>query len=83
VKAKLDVHRQIVRRLPALRQAIAEGQYSHPRGLFYGGAGPSQMQHLLRKHLPRWLAGASLSFTSTFTPASGVGPHASCSLSIR
>ncbi len=44
--------------VPALRQAIAEGQYDFPRGLFYGGSGPSQMQQVLRDHLPRWLAGS-------------------------
>ena len=42
--------------VPALRQAIAEGQYAFPRGLFYGGPGPSQNQQLLGEHMPRWLA---------------------------
>jgi hypothetical protein len=41
--------------IPALRQAIAGGQYSYPRGLFYGGAAPSQTQRLLSEHLARWL----------------------------
>ena len=44
--------------LPTLRQAIAGGQYSFPRGLFYGGAAPSQMQQILQQHLPRWLEGS-------------------------
>jgi hypothetical protein len=44
--------------VPALRQAIAEGQYDYPRGLFFGGAGPSQMQRLLAGHFPRWLDGS-------------------------
>lgn len=43
---------------PTLRQAIAGGQYSYPRGLFFGGEGPSRMQRLLEEHLPRWLAGS-------------------------
>lgn len=42
----------------ALRQAIAEGQYDYPRGLFFGGAEPSQMQGLLAEHFPRWLQGS-------------------------
>lgn len=41
--------------VPALRQAIAEGQYDYPRGLFFGGAAPSEMQRLLAAHFPRWL----------------------------
>jgi hypothetical protein len=44
--------------MPALRQAIAEGQYDYPRGLFFGGAEPSQMHRLLDQHLPRWLQGS-------------------------
>jgi hypothetical protein len=44
--------------MPALRQAIAGGQYDFPRGLFFGGKGRSQMQQLLAEHLPRWLAGS-------------------------
>ena len=43
--------------LPALRQAVAGGQYRYPRGLFFGGAGPSQTQQLLAENLPRWLSG--------------------------
>lgn len=44
--------------VPVLRQAIAEGQYDHPCGLFYGGVEPSQMQRLLAEHFPRWLEGS-------------------------
>ena len=44
--------------IAALRQAIAEGQYAFPHGLFYGGAEPSQMQRILSAHLPQWLAGS-------------------------
>jgi hypothetical protein len=64
--------------VPALRQAIAEGQYSHPRGLFYGGAGPSQMQQLLRQHLPRWLAGSRSVVHLDFH--TGLGRRRSCKL---
>jgi Protein of unknown function (DUF2817) len=44
--------------MPALQQAIASGQYDHPQGLFFGGAGPTQSNQLLEKHLPRWLDGS-------------------------
>lgn len=44
--------------MPALRQAVAAGQYDYPRGLFFGGAGPSRMQQLLGENLPRWLSGS-------------------------
>ena len=62
--------------VPALRQAIAEGQYSHPRGLFYGGAGPSQMQQVLREHLPRWLAGSKSVVHLDFH--TGLGSRGAC-----
>jgi hypothetical protein len=66
------------RGVPALRQAIAEGQYSHPRGLFYGGSGPSQMQQVLREHLPRWLAGSRSVVHLDFH--TGLGRRAECQL---
>ncbi len=44
--------------MPALRQAVAGGQFEFPRGLFFGGSGPSRLQHLLDEHLGRWLKGA-------------------------
>ena len=44
--------------MPALRQTIAGGQYAFPRGLFFGGAGPSRTHRLLAENLGRWLPGA-------------------------
>lgn len=41
--------------LSALMQAIAGGQYEFPRGLFYGGSGPSETMRILQENLPRWL----------------------------
>jgi hypothetical protein len=41
-----------------LRQAVAGGQYDYPKGLFYGGAQPSQTQRILAEHLPRWVGGS-------------------------
>lgn len=43
--------------MPALKQAVAAGQYDFPRGLFYGGAGATQSTRILHEHLPRWIAG--------------------------
>ncbi|MCB9663869.1 MAG: DUF2817 domain-containing protein [Alphaproteobacteria bacterium] len=37
----------------ALKEAVASGQYDYPKGLFYGGAGPSRSHTLLKSHLPR------------------------------
>ena len=42
--------------LGALQQAIAEGQYEFPRGLFFGGAESSETQHILESNWSRWLA---------------------------
>lgn len=36
----------------SLQQAIAEGQYDFPQGIFYGGACPSATHHLLATRLP-------------------------------
>lgn len=43
--------------MPALKSAVAVGQYDFPRGLFFGGRGPSATQRVLAEELPRWLAG--------------------------
>jgi Protein of unknown function (DUF2817) len=44
--------------MPALKQALAAGQYEYPQGLFYGGARPSQTNETLCAHYDRWLGGA-------------------------
>jgi len=44
--------------MPALKNAVAGGQYDFPRGLFYGGSGPTQTQDHLRRVLPE-LCGAA------------------------
>lgn len=38
-----------------LQSTIAGGQYEFPKGLFYGGNHPGQINHLLTENLPRWL----------------------------
>jgi hypothetical protein len=44
---------------PALKQAIAGGQYDFPKGLFYGGAKPSDSSVILKREWPRWFSRAS------------------------
>jgi hypothetical protein len=64
--------------VPALRQAIAEGQYDYPRGLFFGGSEPSQMHRLLDEHLPRWLQGGTT--VVHLDLHSGLGARGTCKL---
>jgi Protein of unknown function (DUF2817) len=44
---------------PAVKDAVASGQYVSPHGLFYGGAAPSATHRLLAEHLPRWTEDAT------------------------
>jgi hypothetical protein len=41
--------------MPALRRAIASGQYEYPQGLFYGGTGPCATTRFVQEQFPRWL----------------------------
>lgn len=42
--------------LPKLKQAVAAGQYDHPKGLFFGGSRPSESMRILGEHWERWLS---------------------------
>jgi hypothetical protein len=44
--------------LPAIKQAIASGQYEYPRGLFYGGKQAGASTLLLRHHMDSWIGDA-------------------------
>lgn len=66
--------------MPALRQAVAGGQYRFPQGLFFGGTGPSQTQGLLAEHLPNWLAGSRSVVHLDFH--TGLGARHACKLLI-
>lgn len=48
--ARYGIHR--------VRDAIAQGQYEYPRGLFYGGQQPSQLSRWLSQKFPSWLNNA-------------------------
>lgn len=40
--------------LPALRAAVAEGQYDHPTGLFFGGHAPETSTRMIRERFWAW-----------------------------
>lgn len=44
--------------LPAMKRIIMTGQYDYPRGVFFGGSGPSRSNAILCDHFDRWLSGA-------------------------
>lgn len=66
--------------MPALMQTIAAGQYEFPRGLFFGGRGPSASHRILLEHLPRWLSGSRDVIHLDFH--TGLGAHGSHELLI-
>lgn len=45
--------------LPALKRAVAVGQYDFPEGLFFGGRGPSQSTRIIRMHCSGWVGSAT------------------------
>lgn len=66
--------------LAALRQTVAAGQYDFPRGLFYGGAGPSRTNLILAENLGRWVGDSRAAVHLDFH--TGLGPYGSCKLLI-
>ncbi len=42
-------------KLANIWQAVAEGQYDFPQGLFFGGQAASKTQQILQEHLPQWM----------------------------
>jgi hypothetical protein len=62
----------------AVRTAVAAGQYEFPRGIFFGGRGPSATQRVLAEHLPRWLGAADRILHLDFH--TGLGPWATYKL---
>lgn len=41
--------------IPALKRAIATGQYEYPQGLFYGGSQACETTRFVRQHFAEWL----------------------------
>jgi hypothetical protein len=48
-------HQVLKRGYPALKTAVATGQYDFPQGLFFGGHGPTRVHELLREHIRTWV----------------------------
>jgi hypothetical protein len=44
--------------MPALKEAVASGQYDYPMGVFYGGGRPTATNDVLAAHFDRWLGDA-------------------------
>jgi predicted deacylase len=42
-------------KLANIWQAVAEGQYDFPQGLFFGGQAASKTQQILQEYLPQWI----------------------------
>jgi hypothetical protein len=46
--------------MPALKQAVAEGQYLYPKGLFFGGDKSARSTEIIKGNLLRWIGGRSI-----------------------
>lgn len=46
-----------VRGMATLKGVVAGGQYTHPKGLFFGGTRPSETMRHLSEAVPRWFGG--------------------------
>jgi hypothetical protein len=64
--------------MPALKQAVASGQYDYPRGLFYGGDHPSRLNDVLSTHFDTWLGDSRHVMHLDFH--TGLGDRATCTL---
>jgi hypothetical protein len=64
--------------MPALKQAVASGQYDYPRGLFYGGDRPSRLSDVLSTHVDEWLGGSRRVIHLDLH--TGLGRRAACKL---
>lgn len=42
----------------AIAQSLPVGQYDYPRGLFFGGNGPEELQSILAEQMPAWVGSA-------------------------
>ncbi|MCY4028632.1 MAG: M14 family metallopeptidase [Acidobacteria bacterium] len=67
--------------LPALRAAVAEGQYEHPSGLFFGGHGPEASTRLVRDRFWGWTRDAGE--VVHLDLHTGLGRHAECQILVE
>ncbi len=63
-----------------LKAAIAVGQYEFPKGLFFGGAGPTASQSALEDALPRWFGEAER--VVHLDLHTGMGAWGTCALAV-
>jgi predicted deacylase len=72
-----------IRRLgmPALKSAVAGGQYQFPRGLFFGGTAESASTRVVKRQLPDWVRDASSVIHIDLH--SGLGAFARCRLLLQ
>ncbi|GAC1631524.1 MAG: hypothetical protein NVS9B10_25060 [Nevskia sp.] len=66
--------------MPALKQAVASGQYDHPQGLFFGGRGPSATNRILCEHFERWLGNNDGGRVFHLDLHTGLGDSGTCKL---
>jgi hypothetical protein len=59
---------------PALRQALAGGQYDYPKGIFFGGHGPTATHRAMRERFRGWVGPAADVIHLDFH--TGLGPWA-------
>jgi len=65
---------------PALKQALATGQYDFPKGLFFGGKGPSRTKEIVQHNLKSWIgSGRTVAHLDFHT---GLGAWGTCRLLI-
>src|SRR4029079_4941431 len=63
---------------PALKQALVTGQYEFPKGLFFGGRGPSRTKEIVQQYFKSWIgAGTTVAHLDFHT---GLGAWGTCKL---
>ena len=67
--------------LPALRSAVAEGQYDHPSGLFFGGHTPEASTRMVRERFRGWTRDAGE--VVHLDLHTGLGRHADCQILVE
>ena len=67
--------------LPALRAAVAEGQYYHPSGLFFGGHAPEASTRMIRERFWSWTRDAGE--VVHLDLHTGLGRHAGCQVLVE
>lgn len=64
--------------MKAFKESVAGGQYSFPRGLFFGGGSPSRSMEIVAKNLTAWVGDATEVIHIDFH--SGLGKFGRCKL---